>query len=181
MGRLWNSFEEAYARALKQIQTDEKYHIKRQQEVAKSPRFRQAIERGVEINSRRTERAMRDTRKVGRDTKNEVTRDTKTTQPWSILPQIRRDSRVDEVQRGEIPLTATHEQILLAIKDKGLLQKPSPIRGEPSRRDRQRYYEFHEGYGHHTADCFSLRKQIKESMLKEKGEITKGKPYPQNQ
>lgn len=79
---------------------------------------------------------MRDTTKVGRDSKNEVTRDAKRTQPRSILPQIRRDGKVDEMQRGAIPHTATHEQILMAIKDKGLLRKLSPIHGEPSRWDR---------------------------------------------
>lgn len=54
----------------------------------------------------------------------------------------------------------------MEIKDKRLLQKPSPIREITSRWDKQCYCEFHEDYGHHTIDCYNLRKQIKE-LIKE--------------
>lgn len=41
---------------------DEKYHIKRQHEVAESPSLHEVMDHGVEMNTIRRDRAMRDVR-----------------------------------------------------------------------------------------------------------------------
>ena len=47
-----------------------------------------------------------------------------------------------------------------AIRDKGLLTRPPKLITPLAKRNLKRYCDFHEEYGHSTADCFNLREQI---------------------
>ncbi|CAL9005926.1 unnamed protein product [Prunus brigantina] len=42
------------------------------------------------------------------------------------------------------------------------LKKPSPLKGNPAKKDTSRYCEFHEGHGHYTNDCFAWKKHLEE-------------------
>ena len=58
------------------------------------------------------------------------------------------------------PLNASQEAIYLAIRDKGLLRKPDPMKAPADGRNRYKYCNFHEDVGHNTSECYSLRNQI---------------------
>ncbi|TXG71857.1 hypothetical protein EZV62_000436 [Acer yangbiense] len=57
-------------------------------------------------------------------------------------------------------LNATREQILAALHETGLLTKPEPLRGDPSRRNQAKYCDFHGDIGHTTSECFHLKDHI---------------------
>lgn len=61
------------------------------------------MECGSELNSKR-ERAERDTQRIGLDVKGELSREVKKMQLYSILLQIRRDSKTSEARRETVPL-----------------------------------------------------------------------------
>lgn len=67
-------------RALKKVQTGEKYHIKRQHEVVESPRLCQISEPGMNVNLRMREKTMRHKRHPRRDVMNEHLKEVKSTQ-----------------------------------------------------------------------------------------------------
>ncbi|CAL2241714.1 unnamed protein product [Prunus armeniaca] len=46
-------------------------------------------------------------------------------------------------------------QILAQVKDMPWLKKPSPLKGNPTKKDTSRYCTFHEGHGHYTNNCFA--------------------------
>ncbi|CAL9017363.1 unnamed protein product [Prunus brigantina] len=50
------------------------------------------------------------------------------------------------------------------------LKKPSPLKGNPTKKDTSRYCEFHEGHDHYTNDCFAWKKHLEE--LVEDGHCT---------
>ena len=55
------------------------------------------------------------------------------------------------------PLTAPINQVLMQIKDKEALTFLSKLKGNPSKRSRDKYYHFHHDHGHNTADCYDLK------------------------
>ena len=55
------------------------------------------------------------------------------------------------------PLTTLNDQVLMQIKDKEALTFPSKLKGDPSKRSRDKYYRFHRDHGHDTADCYDLK------------------------
>ena len=59
------------------------------------------------------------------------------------------------------PLTALINQVLIQIKDKGALTFPSKLKGDPSKRSRDKYCHFHHDHKHNTANCYDLKQQIK--------------------
>ena len=59
------------------------------------------------------------------------------------------------------PLTTPINQILMQIKDEGTLTFPGKLKGDPSKRPRDKYCRFHRDHGHDTADCYDLKQQIK--------------------
>ncbi|CAL8155205.1 unnamed protein product [Prunus armeniaca] len=61
-------------------------------------------------------------------------------------------------------------QILAQVKNMLWLKKPSPLKGNPSKKDTSRYCEFHERHGHYTNDCFAWKKHLEE--LVEDGHCT---------
>ena len=58
-------------------------------------------------------------------------------------------------------LTAPINQVLMLIKDEGALTFPSKLKGDPSKRSRDKYCHFHHDHKHNTANCYDLKQQIK--------------------
>ena len=62
------------------------------------------------------------------------------------------------------PLNAPVEQIYAMARDK--FTAPTPMKGGTASRDRSCYCEFHRDYGHTTAQCYNLRRQIETLIQK---------------
>ena len=58
------------------------------------------------------------------------------------------------------PLNVSRETIYLVIRDKGLLRKLGPMKAPADKRNRFKYYDFHEDVGHNMSECYNLRNQI---------------------
>ncbi|XP_075665792.1 uncharacterized protein LOC142635538 [Castanea sativa] len=58
------------------------------------------------------------------------------------------------------------DQVLMQIKDEGALTFPSKLKGDPSKRLRDKYCRFHHDHGHDTYDCYDLKQQI-EALIKQ--------------
>nr|XP_023927177.1 uncharacterized protein LOC112038586 [Quercus suber] len=54
----------------------------------------------------------------------------------------------------------------MQIKDEGTLTFPRKLKGDPSRRSRDKYCRFHRDHGHDTADCYNLKQQI-EALIRQ--------------
>ena len=61
------------------------------------------------------------------------------------------------------PLNAPPERILALARDK--FTDPAPLKSDPAKRDRSKYCEFHQCYGHVTSGCIDLKRQI-ESLIR---------------
>ena len=59
------------------------------------------------------------------------------------------------------PLNIPIDQVLMQIKDEGALTFPSKLKGDPSKRSRDKYYRFHHNHGHDKSKCYDLKQQIK--------------------
>ena len=55
------------------------------------------------------------------------------------------------------PLTPLIDQVLMQIKDEGALTFPGKLKGDLSKRLRDKYCCFHRDHGHDTADCYDLK------------------------
>ena len=73
----------------------------------------------------------------------------------------RREDRRSEPYTGKFasftPLTAPIDQVLMQIKDEGALTFPGKLKGDPSKRSKDKYCYFHRDHGHDTADCYDLK------------------------
>lgn len=82
----------------------------------------------------------------------------------------RRDKRHSKPLGGRFtsftPLTAPIEQVLMRIKDEGTLTFPGKLKGNPSKRSRDKYCRFHRDHGHDTTDCYNLKQQI-EALIRQ--------------
>ena len=58
------------------------------------------------------------------------------------------------------PLNVPLEQVLMQIKDDLSLKWPKKMKGDPNKRNRNKYYCFHTDYEHDTDECFYLTQQI---------------------
>ena len=58
------------------------------------------------------------------------------------------------------PLTAFIDQVLMQIKDEGALTFPGKLKGDPSKRPRDKYCHFHCDHGHDIANYYDLKQQI---------------------
>ncbi|XP_050290427.1 uncharacterized protein LOC126728678 [Quercus robur] len=48
----------------------------------------------------------------------------------------------------------------MQIKDERALTFPGKLKGDPSKRLRDKYYHFHRDHGHDTTNCYDLKQQI---------------------
>ena len=55
------------------------------------------------------------------------------------------------------PLTALIDQVLMQIKDEGALMFPGKLKGDPSKRPRDKYCRFHRDHKHDIANCYDLK------------------------
>ena len=60
------------------------------------------------------------------------------------------------------------EQVLMQIKDDPSLKWPEKMKGDPNKRNRNKYCCFHRDYRHDTDECFDLKKQIENLIRQEK-------------
>ena len=60
------------------------------------------------------------------------------------------------------PLNMPLEQVLMQIKDDPSLKSPEKMKGDPNKRNRNKYCRFHRNHGHDTDECFDLKQQIEE-------------------
>ncbi|XP_075640663.1 uncharacterized protein LOC142612455 [Castanea sativa] len=64
------------------------------------------------------------------------------------------------------PLNATIDQVLMHIKDEGVLTFPGKLKGDPNKRSRDKYCRFHRDRGHDMSDCYDLKQQI-ETLIRQ--------------
>ena len=48
----------------------------------------------------------------------------------------------------------------MQIKDDTTLTWPGKLKGDPSKRSREKYFHFHRDHGHDTSECYDLKQQI---------------------
>ena len=59
-----------------------------------------------------------------------------------------------------MPLNIPLEQVLMQIKDDPSLKWPEKMKGDPNKRNRNKYCRFHRDHGHDINECFDLKQQI---------------------
>ena len=81
-----------------------------------------------------------------------------------------RDDRRPRPPPGRIanftPLNTSLDQVLMQIKDDMTLTWPDKLKGDPSKRSRNKYCHFHWDHGHNTFKCYDLKQQI-EALIKQ--------------
>ena len=72
-----------------------------------------------------------------------------------------RDERRSRPPNGKFmsftPLTTQIDQVLMQIKDEGALMFPGKLKGDPSKRTRDKYCHFYRDHGHNTTNCYDLK------------------------
>ena len=63
------------------------------------------------------------------------------------------------------PLNTSVTEVFMEIKRDPAFKWPAKIRGDPRRRDRTKFYEYHGDHEHLTKECISLRYEI-ENFIK---------------
>ena len=64
------------------------------------------------------------------------------------------------------PIECATEQVLMQIKNDPSLKWPGKMKGDPNKRNRNKYCCFHRDYGHDTDECFDLKQQI-ENLIRQ--------------
>ena len=64
------------------------------------------------------------------------------------------------------PLNTPIDQVLMQIKNEGALTFPGKLKGDPSKRFRDKYCRFHRNHSHDTSECYDLKQQI-EALIRE--------------
>ena len=59
------------------------------------------------------------------------------------------------------PLNGPLDQALMQIKDNPSLKWPEKMKGDPNKRNKNKYCRFHRDHGHDTDECYDLKQQIK--------------------
>ena len=55
------------------------------------------------------------------------------------------------------PLNVPLDQVLMQIKDDPSLKWPGKMKGDPNKRNKNKYCRFHRDHGHDTDECFDLK------------------------
>ena len=63
------------------------------------------------------------------------------------------------------PLNMLLEQVLMQIKDGPSLKWSEKMKGDPNKRNRNKYCRFHKDYGHDMDECFDLKQQIENLIM----------------
>ena len=58
------------------------------------------------------------------------------------------------------PLNMPFEQVLMQIKEDPFLKWPKKMKGDPNKRNKNKYCHFHRDHGHDTDKCSDLKQQI---------------------
>ena len=73
----------------------------------------------------------------------------------------RRDERRPKTLGGRFtsftPLIAPIDQVLMQIKDEGVLTFPGKLKSDPNKRSRDKFFRSHRDHGYDTADCYDLK------------------------
>ena len=87
---------------------------------------------------------------------------------WTEERKDRDNKKLDLSARNQqyAPLNVLLEQVLMQIKDDPSLKWPEKIKGDPNKRNRNKYCRFHKDYGHDTDECFDLKQQI-ENLIRQ--------------
>ena len=57
-------------------------------------------------------------------------------------------------------LTALIDQVLMQIKDEGVLTFPGKLKEDPNKRSKNKYCRFHCDHDHDTSDCYDVKQKI---------------------
>ncbi|KAI9182767.1 hypothetical protein LWI28_028702 [Acer negundo] len=169
-GRLFLSFakhppetyQEAYNRALEHVEIEEQLRIKIEYDEAQSAECPKK-EVPKPISTKKVQN-LPPNRSAYRPPNFSQHRDRYLTRRSSPrTPPLREVARITGEEDGYnhyTPLKASRETIYLAIRYKGLLRKPGPMKAPVDRRNRYECCDFYEDVGHNTSECYSLRNQI---------------------
>jgi len=73
----------------------------------------------------------------------------------------KRDDRRSKPPTGRFtsftPLNTPIDQVLMQIKDEGVLTFPDKLKGDPNKRSKDKYGRFHRDHGHDTSECYDLK------------------------
>ena len=73
----------------------------------------------------------------------------------------RREDRCSKPPIGRFtsftPMNTSINQVLIQIKDEGALTFIGKLKGDPSKRSRDKYYHFHRDHSHDTSECYNLK------------------------
>ena len=56
-------------------------------------------------------------------------------------------------------LTALIDQVLMQIKDEGVLTFPGKLKEDPNKRSKNKYCRFHRDHDHDTSDCYDVKQK----------------------